>query len=122
MYVDDILIFSNNDKKKFELKKRLNSEFMIKDLGTVKSILGTRIRKEKNVIKLNQNNYIQNHLIIFNMLDCKAASISAEVGLKIEKSNVVNDRLYQELIEHLNYLTLCTRPDISHTVADLNKI
>ena len=55
------------------------------------------------------------------MLDCKAASIPTEVGLKFKKFNIVNDRPYQELLRYLNYLALCTRPDISYVVADLNK-
>lgn len=60
---------------------------MIKDLSTVKSILGIRIRKETNVIELDHSNYIQDFITKFNMLNCKTASTSAEVGLKLEKCN-----------------------------------
>lgn len=43
IYVDDILIFSNDVEMKTALKKNLHEKFQMKDIGTAKYILGIEI-------------------------------------------------------------------------------
>ena len=49
LYVDDLLIFSNEAERK-NVKKVLSSEFEMKDLGDVRKVIGVRIRKENDMM------------------------------------------------------------------------
>ena len=58
LYVDDLLIFSNDEAERKNVKKVLSSEFEMKDLGDVRKVIGVRIRKENGMIKLDQKEYL----------------------------------------------------------------
>ena len=46
LYVDDMLIVSNNIKGIVETKRFLSSTFKMKDLGQVDTILGIKVKKK----------------------------------------------------------------------------
>jgi len=48
LYVDDILMASFDRQEIQKLKKRLNDEFEMKDLGNAKRILGMDIMRDRN--------------------------------------------------------------------------
>ena len=52
-YVDDMLIFATNFKVVCETKKFLGSKFDMKDLGEAEVILGIKITKTPNRLKLS---------------------------------------------------------------------
>ena len=52
LYVDDILIVGRNVSRIDKLKKQLNKYFSMKDLGSVKKILGIRIERDRTSKKL----------------------------------------------------------------------
>ncbi|XP_072936892.1 uncharacterized protein [Epargyreus clarus] len=81
-----------------EIKKKLNSEFEITDLGPARHVLGMRICKLKDKITLDQTNYIEKVLQRFKIEDCKPAVTPMETGIKLEKS--LND----ESDEHVKVL------------------
>ena len=58
IYVDDVLIFSNNLKSIESIKMKLASKFKMKDMGEVTSILGMNISRAENFIKIDQSCYI----------------------------------------------------------------
>ena len=70
LYVDDLLIFSNHEAERKNVKKVLSSEFEMKDLGHVKKVLGVRVRKEDGMIKLDQEEHIEKLLQKFGMSNC----------------------------------------------------
>ena len=70
IYVDDVLIFSNNLKSIESIKMKLASKFKMKDMGEVKSILGMNISRAENFIKIDQSCYISEVLDRFGMKDC----------------------------------------------------
>lgn len=105
---------------KCRVKEQLNSQFALKDLGEAKSLLGIRIRRENDKICLDQKNYIIETLYKFNIFDCKPANIPYAVETR-QRANASDDRLYQEPLGCLNYISLCTRPDIAYTVNYLSK-
>ena len=47
LYVDDMLLISKSKSKICELKKILNTEFYMKDLGNAKKILGMNIERKR---------------------------------------------------------------------------
>ncbi|KAK2578072.1 hypothetical protein KPH14_002073 [Odynerus spinipes] len=121
VYVDDILVLSNNEEEKCNLKKELMSCFDTKDLGKAKSILGIKIRREKGKIYLDQKSYIEKILSKYNMSDCKPVSTPFAVGTKLNRGQGCDDLPYQQLIGSLNFLAVCTRPDITYTVNYLSR-
>ena len=76
LYVDDMLIAAKSKKEITTLKKLLNSEFEMKDLGAAKKILGIEITRDRNsgLLFLSQQSYIKKVLHRFNMHDAKSVN------------------------------------------------
>lgn len=120
IYVDDILIFHNNDKEVAKVKRELMSKFEMKDLGRAELFLGLRIKQEQNSITIDQEDYIDKVLRRFNMENCKPVSTPGVPGQRFEKPQepyTADAKIpYRELIGSLMYITVCSRPDIAHSV------
>ena len=71
IYVDDVLIFSNNLKSIESIKKKLAIIFKMKDMGEVSSVLGMKITRGENFIKVDQAQYISDVLVRFGMNECQ---------------------------------------------------
>lgn len=122
VYVDDILLFTSSARDKKEIKDQLMREFEITDLGAAHEFLGMRIRKENGNITLDQCTYIKNILKRFKMEDCKPIGTPMEVGIKLNRAEKISENCeYRNLIGHLMYLAVCTRPDIAHAVSYLSQ-
>lgn len=123
VFVDDFFIFSNSDTLTDILKKELKSNFKIKDLGQVKKCLGMRVRRYNNGnISLDQEQFVNNILMKFNMLNCKGVDTPIETNIKLDKSEYIHTQYpYQQLIGSLMYLAVLTRPDISFSVSYLSQ-
>ena len=85
VYVDDLLIFFNNETLKDQLKSTLKEHFCMKDLGAAKSILGIRIDYdfEKGVLSLDQQKYTESILRKFRMLDCDPVRLPSDPNQKL---------------------------------------
>lgn len=124
LYVDDFFIFSNNDFETNSLKFKLGERFKIKDLGEIKQCLGMRVirDKEKGIITLDQENYVDELLLKFGMSEGNPISSPMEKGLNLERENTCSDNIpYQQLIGSLMYLGILTRPDISFAISFLSQ-
>jgi hypothetical protein len=123
LYVDDFFIFSNCKKETDFVKEKLSSKFKIKDLGEAKQCLGMRINIDKvnQEITLDQENYIDQLLRKFDMLECKPAKTPIESKLNLELDDGKIDVPYQKLIGSLMYLAVLTRPDIAFSVSFLSQ-
>ena len=123
VYVDDVIIASNNQEAIVELKTKLNNHFKLKDLGDVKYFLGLEIAKSSTGICVSQRKYVLDLLSDFGYLGCKPASTPIEANIKFfmdEGDNIPNVSMYCRLLGKLLYLTL-TRPDISYDVGHLSQ-
>lgn len=60
LYVDDFLIFYNNDNERGKIVKILSDNFKVRDMGSVNRCLGLNINisKEKTEISVHQKHYI----------------------------------------------------------------
>ena len=77
---------------------------------------------------MSQEKYIAFLLEKFNMAECKPVSTPANASIKLCKNMSADneddkneDFPYQNLIDSLMYLAVCTRPDISHIVSVLSQ-
>ena len=141
VYVDDIMLVSNDPKKMTEVKTALNKEFEISDLGPIKKFLGMDIfrdRKKKKTV-INQSRWAKEKLSKFDhgktkrnactpMLSNEAARKSIEPVKDNESSKQTSlkkfDRTsvpYRNVIGALLYIGNCTRPDITFAVNKLSR-
>lgn len=122
IYVDDIFVVGNDNNKKLEVFNRLKDRFKLKDLGPIEQALSLRIRREKDIIYVDQKNYITKVLTNFGMEDCKPVKTPMVLGTKLTKSDSVDSSIpYQSLIGSLMYIGINTRPDILHAVTVLSQ-
>lgn len=129
IYVDDILIFTNNQNMKSHVKAELHKKFKMKDLGDLCYCIGIHIERDRKngIIYLDQRKYIMEVLQKYGMSDCKTVKTPMDVNTKFyEKENseeikILTDIPYQEIIGCLLYVSQVTRPDISFVINMLSK-
>lgn len=131
LYVDDMLVASNDSEKLKEIKDHLSSVFQMKDLGEPRNFLGMTIqrnRKDKSII-MQQAAYTEKILEKFNMRECKPQNtpmVTRQVKNRNKRTRLDTERLetadevkkvpYREAIGSLMYLANATRPDIAYAV------
>jgi hypothetical protein len=125
VYVDDIIIASNNAAAISQLSAYLNSQFRLKDLGKVKYFLGLEIARTDAGISVCQRKYTLDILADSGLLAAKQVLFPMESNLKLSKDDdaLLVDAAatqYRRLIGRLIYLTI-TRPDIAYSVQILSQ-
>lgn len=113
-----------------KLKKELLEEFAMKDLGATKQILGMRITRDREILKLSQEEYVKKKLNRFNMAREKPVStplaghfrLSKDQSALTEQNQVYMAKVsYTFAIGSLMYVMICTRPNIGHVVGVVRK-
>jgi hypothetical protein len=87
VYVDDLVIASNDKLAVQNLKQTSQSKFKVNDLGKLKVIVGIAvIRNRKNKkLSFTERQYFRDILKRFNMTNCKPASTPLIPGIKLGK-------------------------------------
>ena len=85
VYVDDILIASNNVQPVKELKVSLDQHFKLKYLGGLKYFLGLEVARLDKRITLCQQKYALEVLKDAGMSACKPIKVPLEQNLKLSK-------------------------------------
>lgn len=132
VYVDDMVIASKDINELNNVKRKLQSEFEIQDLGQITDILGIRVEREGKTgsLKLSQQKYVQELLEKFKMTLAKTVSTPIESNTKItkelgpkneEERQQMKNCPYRELVGSLVYLANATRPDIIYAANVLSR-
>jgi len=122
VYVDDLIVLTKTQHEMDRVKVVLSDRFRMKDMGQLHYCLGISIvqDKENNTVYLHQNQYIENLLKKFNMVDSKVVATPTDINVKLCKddgvSQPVDKVLYQSLVGSLLYAAIATRPDIAYAV------
>jgi hypothetical protein len=122
LYVDDLFL-TGNEKLITDCKKKLASEFEMKDLGQMHYFLGLEVWQNPGEICLSQGKYVVEILKRFGMMDCKSMTTPMTTNPKLlcdTSSEIVDATLYRQMIGSLMYLTN-TRPDICFVVNTLSQ-
>jgi hypothetical protein len=128
VYVDDLIILSNTKAKLDWLKKELEREFEMSDLGELYYCLGVEFTRnqESKTITLNQGKYIEEMLKQFHMEDCKPIATPLEANLKLMKLSdeefaEVEQQMkgipYKAAVGSLMYAMVGTRMDLAFAVS-----
>ncbi|CAL2230655.1 unnamed protein product [Prunus armeniaca] len=118
IYVDDLIITGSNMREIHKLKSFLHKKFAIKDLGSLKYLLGIEIASSSKGLFLNQHKYVLDLLQETGMLETKPVitPIDYKAKLGLDGDLLADASCYQRLVGRLIYLTI-TRPHISHAVS-----
>ena len=123
IYVDDILVCSNDLSAISSLKSYLHDHFALKDLGSLKYFLGLEVARSKNGIYLSQRKYALDILEDTGFLGSRSSTTPMDPNLQLNSvhGDLLHDAsLYRRLIGRLIYLTI-TRPDIVFSVQILSQ-
>ncbi|RVW45273.1 Retrovirus-related Pol polyprotein from transposon TNT 1-94 [Vitis vinifera] len=123
LYVDDMLILSDDMRGIIETKRFLSLTFKMKDLGEVDTILGIKVKRNSGGYALNQTHYIEKVVSKFSHLKIKDANTPFDSSIKLEKNDgrSVAQLEYASAIGSLMYAAQCTRADISFAVSKLSR-
>ena len=127
LYVDDLLIVSNDISILKEEKESLKRAFEMEDQGEINFCLGMSVRRDRKNKRMfiSQTSYLQNVLKKFGMENCKKMSTPLEFGkhfsLKGENESSADKRMFQSAVGSLVYAATATRPDLSASVGVLSK-
>lgn len=86
VYVDDIVIASDNNQAISQLTAFLNSQFRLKDLGPLKFFLGLEFARNAKGISLCQRKYALEILEDSGLLASKHVGFPMESNLKLSRS------------------------------------
>ncbi|KAJ9564656.1 hypothetical protein OSB04_000622 [Centaurea solstitialis] len=132
LYVDDILIATNDLALLHDTKKFLAKHFEMKDLGDASFVLGIQILRDRSrgILRLSQRSYIDKVLDRFGMLDSKSGDTPIAKGDKFSLKQCPKNELeikemqkipYASAVGSLMYAQVCTRPDIAFIVGVLGR-
>ncbi|GAA0165401.1 transmembrane signal receptor [Lithospermum erythrorhizon] len=118
VYVDDILLTGSSEDAMESVKRFLDEQFTIKDLGTAKYFLGLEIAKSQHGMFITQQKYIKDIIQDMKMVDAKAVvtPLASDWHPHVEGSHVLSDpTIYGRLVGRLLYLNF-SRPDLTFSV------
>jgi len=118
IYVDDLIIAGSNNDSITQLKRELQQQFSIKDLGSLKYFLGIKMVASSKGFFRNQRKYVIDLLKDADMLHTKpvANPLDSKLTLNPSSEPLASCNHYQKIVGKLIYLTI-TRPDITFTVS-----
>ncbi|XP_074271153.1 uncharacterized protein LOC141595079 [Silene latifolia] len=123
VYVDDMIIVSNNSKASDNLKQFLDAKFGIKDHGRLKFFLGIEVAHGESGLFLCQRKYALEIIKEAKLEGAKPVQtpIIQNHELALSTSALLKDPvMYRRLVGRLVYLTI-TRPDLLYAVHTLSQ-
>ncbi len=68
VYVDDLILVCNNQKKLLQIKEELSQKFEMKDLGELHFFLGMEVERNRDqrILRINQIKYLKRNIEAFS--------------------------------------------------------
>jgi hypothetical protein len=122
IYVDDLVIASEDEGLVDKVASALQEKFEISCLGNIKHYLGMQIeRDDHGDFWINQTTYINEIVRGAGLMEAKNSNTPIDVGYyKLEEGQLLDSNTnYQRAIGQLLYVSVNSRPDISASVSIL---
>eukprot|EP00794_Sanderia_malayensis_P021173 gene21173-23248_t len=87
LYVDDLVLITENSKTMDELKSMLMKHFVMKDMGPLHYILGIGCIQEESRIGLTQNAYIEKLVDKYGLTEAKPVSTPSDPNVVLQKDD-----------------------------------
>jgi hypothetical protein len=123
LYVDDMLITTNDPDHIAHVKAYLSKEFQMSDFGALNYFLGIEVLQTRNGVYLSQAKYIQDLLDHSGLSDTRTVATPMDLHLSLRPTDgtpLEDPSRYRHLVGSLVYLTIA-RPDIAHAVQILSQ-
>ena len=132
LYVDDILLATNDMGTLYEVKQFLSKNFDMKDMGEASYVIGINIHRERSrgILGLSQETYINKVLERFQMKNCSPSLAPIVKGDRFHLNQCpkndlewekMRDTPYSSSIGSLMYPQVCTKPDIAYVIRVLGR-
>ncbi|OWB64646.1 hypothetical protein B5S29_g5835 [[Candida] boidinii] len=125
LYVDDLLLLSNDGSLVTFAKSLLGSHFSMKDLGAVKSFLGMDVSQAPGRVSICLSRYLSKVLADFNMSDCNPVAVPLSPSLDLTSfspdEQFPDASRYRSMVGKLLFASNTVRPDLSYAVSVLSR-
>jgi len=132
LYVDDILLATNDKGLLHEVKQFISKNFDMKDMGETFYVIGIKIHRDRfrGIWGLSQETYINKVLERFRMKDCSPSVAPIMKGDRFSlnqcpKNDIEKEQMknipYASAVGSLMYAQVCTRPDIAFVLEMLGR-
>ena len=124
VYVDDLVIASNDLPRLIKFKAYLSQCFRMKDLGKLKYFLGIEVARSEEGIFLSQRKYILDIVAETGLLGCKPTSTPMEQNHQLAADDgplFADPSQYRRLVGRLVYLSI-SRPELCYSIHLLSQI
>lgn len=125
LYVDDLLILSNNLQSLTSTKMLLSSHFKMKDLGAVSTFLGMNVSQSAGTVSVNLSHYLTGLLDAFQLSNCNSVHTPFAAGTSfVPNGSLLNDSdtsLYRTMVGKLLFAANTARPDLAFAASTLSR-
>ena len=127
VYVDDLLVAAQTVATAEAGQAVVTKAFKSKTMGEPAYFLGLHIERDTNgrTLRLHQRQYVSSLLTRFGLEEANPVLLPMGAGVHLSKGGMPLDadtnKLYQELVGCLLYLSTSTRPDIAFAVGLLTR-
>jgi hypothetical protein len=121
VYVDDFIIASTNDQWFTQVEQQLINKFRVKPLGIVSRYLGMNFEFKKGGVFMHQKDVIEKLCNDYNLNSGRDVFVPIPEGIQCddEMGERYDSTKYRKAIGLLNWIAICTRPDIACAVSML---
>nr|CAN67986.1 hypothetical protein VITISV_010770 [Vitis vinifera] len=123
VYVDDIIVTSNDDGTLNHFVHTLATQFSIKDLGVASYFLGVEVIPSSFGLFLSQHKYVLDLLERTKMMDSKSFTTpmsTSQIPSLVDGTSLTNSTKYRSIVGGLQYLFF-TQPNIAFSINKLSQ-
>ena len=105
LYVNDILLATNDTDLLIETTQLLFSHFDTKDLGETSNVLGIQILRDRpnDIMRLSQQTYIEHITKMFNMQSCSSCKAPIVNGDRFSKGQFPHNDIERDQMKAIPY-------------------